>query len=150
MIRLIAGVQGHVPGDMHQRQGRGVRLGHPGQGISGPRPSRDQGYPRPSGQIAVHPGHKSRIALMLNHNMAELRRIGQGVENRQDVRTGQTEDKFYIFFLERLYHRLGGTHVFCCHRIAPAKIRVWVWFISLKNGFTKLAIFAKGAVKREA
>ena len=109
--RLLLGVASDPAAEVDDRRGGGVCPGDTGEGVGRAGSGRGQRDAGPAGQPRVHLGSDRGGVLVLDGDGADVRRIGEGVVEVDDMVAVQAKERLYPVCPEALDYELAWVHL---------------------------------------
>src|SRR3990172_2041078 len=117
----------------HQGNTIGKRVDDGGKGVAPPRPLGDHRHAGLAGAARIAVRHENRRLFVARQDQRDLAVLVKGVEQRQNIVTGQPGDEFHVFGLENVNDGVGNAH----HQgyLLPGKFLEEAFFLKLVQKF---------------
>jgi hypothetical protein len=106
---LVDAIPARLPGDRHERRTVEVGIGHAGGEVGRAGPERREAHAGATGEPTAGVGHERRPLLVARRDEADAR-VGERVEDLDDLFARKAEHVPYAFVLETADDQLGRAH----------------------------------------
>ena len=115
---LVDAIAGGLTRDGHEGRAVEVGVGDTRGEVGRSGPERRETHPRRAGQPTVGVGHEGSPLLVARGNEGDPR-VGERVQDVQNLLAGQSEDVAHTLVLETLHDEIGGLHDRSARRSIP-------------------------------